>query len=430
MKIGYLLQQDVDICTPPFDGPANHVREVVQGLEAAGHQVRTLLRLDGRLLYSDDLTHFEPVQVPLLDRGPLRLLEKGVRRIQYELQLPYAGLFESVRFALACRRKLADFDVLLERMSWANVGGALAARWVDVPLILENNGDHLLDLEAKGIAPRGMQRRLSLALTRRAVNTAAHVIVSGDGWREKFIERWRTDPARATTVENGTRVVELLERGDLRAFRSAATESSPVTLVYLGSFYPWQGVPVLLRALARVREQAVSARLLLIGSGPGLDDARLSVEALGLGESVTFTGRLRPAEYAPLLADADIGVAPYCDWPEFSGLKLFDYKAAGLAIVASGRDGQPATLRHGKTGWVVPPCSEEALAEAIARLAKNGSLRRQIGRAARAEAEHSHRWEHTVRRLEEIMLDVVAVHAPGRDTTSKQEDWMAEWKRG
>ena len=430
MKIGYLMQQDVDIRTPPFDGPANHVREVIQGLQGLGHDVRTLFRLGGRLLYSDDLVHFETVEVPWMDRGVLRLLEKGVRRVQYELQMPYAGLFESVRFALACREKLAGLDIFLERMSWANYGSALAARWLDIPLILENNGDHLLDLEAKGIAPEGMQRRLSFALTRYAVKATAHIVVSGNGWRDAFIERWDAAPERVTTVENGTRVVELLERKALRAFRDVPTGTSPVTLVYLGSFYPWQGVPVLLRALARVRKQGVRAQLLLIGSGPGVAEARSSVAALGLGDIVTFTGRLRPAEYAPLLADAAIGVAPYCDWPEFSGLKLFDYKAAGLATIGSGRDGRPATLRHGETGYVVPPCDEEALAHAIVHLAQDANLRRQIGRAARVEAERHHRWEHTVRRLEEILLDVVVAHAPGSDPTHKQKHWMSEWKRG
>lgn len=430
MKIGYLLQQDVDICTPPFNGPANHVREVVQGLQASGHDVRTLLRLDGRLLCSDDLAHFETVEVPWMDRGVLRLLERSVRRVQYELQLPYAGLFESVRFALACRQKLEGFDILLERMSWANYGGALAAKWLKTPLILENNGDHLLDLEAKGIAPKGVQRGLSLALTRYAVNAAAHVVVSGDGWRGEFVDRWETPAERVTTVENGTPVVDLLQRMDLRAFHGEAGEASPVRLVYLGSFYPWQGVPVLLRALARVRERGVKVQLTLIGSGAGAEEAEALVGTLELGDAVTFTGRLRPAEYAPILADAEIGVAPYCGWPEFSGLKLFDYKAAGLATIGSGQDGQPPTLCHGETGWIVPPCDEAALAEAIVHLAEDEKLRRQIGRAARVEAEQRHRWEHTVQRLEEIMLDVLEAQTPERDLPHKQDGWMAEWRRG
>src|SRR5690606_6329677 len=107
---------DVEVRHAPYDGPGTHVREVVHELRQRGHQVRLLARHEGRLWRSDDLTTFEPVVVPLLDGGPLRLLERAVRRVQYELQLPYAAFFESQRFARACQQELAEYDLLYERM--------------------------------------------------------------------------------------------------------------------------------------------------------------------------------------------------------------------------------------------------------------------------------------------------------------------------
>lgn len=411
MKIAYLLEQDVEVRRPPYDGPGTHVREVVHALRQRGHQVRLLARLEGRLWRSDDLATFEPVVVPLLDRGPLRLLEKAVRRVQYELQLPYAAFFESQRFARACLQELAGYDLLYERMSWFDYGGAVAARRLGVPLVLECNGDHLADLEAKGIAPRGWQRRLSLALMNSAVQRAAHVVVSGDGWRDAFLQRWQVDGARVTTVENGTELLRLLRREELRVFQPAQIDDL-VTLVYLGGFQPWQGVPVLLRALAGLIDERPALRLVLMGSGPGADEARQLTAQLGLSGIVTFAGRLAQEAYAPLLAQADIGLAPYCGWPEFSGLKLFDYKAAGLAVIASGEHGRPRTIQHGRTGWVVPPCDEEALRQAIRTLATDSALRRKLGQAARIDAESSHSWEQTGQRLEQILLGVVEERAP------------------
>ena len=104
-----------------------------------------------------------------MDAGTRRKMESAVRRVQYELRLPYAALFDSRRFANACTDELQGFDLLYERMSWVSYGGALASRRLDIPLVLENNGDHLADLEAKGIAPRGAQYRLSAALMGRTV---------------------------------------------------------------------------------------------------------------------------------------------------------------------------------------------------------------------------------------------------------------------
>ena len=92
------MQEGVDIRRPPFNGPANHVREVVEALARRGHEVRTLVRVDGRIWKSDNLADFDQVTVRRLDRGPRRLVERGARRIQSELRLPYAAMFESRRF--------------------------------------------------------------------------------------------------------------------------------------------------------------------------------------------------------------------------------------------------------------------------------------------------------------------------------------------
>jgi glycosyltransferase involved in cell wall biosynthesis len=406
MRIGYLMQKGVDIRRLPHDGPANHVRHVIEELRGYGHHVRLVSEVDGTIWKSDDLAVFEPVVVKRADGGPWRWLERAVRRIQRELHLPYAGLFESVRFALACCEVLRSYDLLFERRSWMTYGGALAAQWLHIPLVFEDNGDPLADLEAKGIAPRGVQRRLSLAIMRRSMHTAAHVVASGDGWRKASIERWGLDEQKVTTVENGTVLVDLLRREQLRSFLPTLSENQTATLVYVGGFYPWHGITILLRAFAQAAARGTKAHLLLIGSGPGLNGAQELVRELGISHLATFAGHLPAREYAPLLADADIGLSPYCNWPEFSGLKVLDYKAAGLATIASGREGQPTTICHGQTGWIVEPCCEQSLTEAIIELTSNADLRRRLGRAARIEAEQRHGWNHTVNQLEQIFNKV------------------------
>ena len=57
----------------------------------------------------------------------------------------------------------------------------------------------------------------------------------------------------------------------------------------------------------------------------------LLVHELGIEEWVVFTGHLSAHQFASHLAGADIGVSPYCGRVEYSGLKLLDYKSAGLA---------------------------------------------------------------------------------------------------
>jgi glycosyltransferase involved in cell wall biosynthesis len=406
MRIGYLLQSEEEIRTPPFNGPANHIRQVVQELRGLGHDVRLLARLDEKLWGTDDLEKFIPIRVPAADKGLFRLVERAARRLQNELRLPYLALFESLRFAFACRQELAGSDVFLERVSWMSYGGALASRWLGIPLVHEYNGDPVADLEAKGIAPVGFQRKMSERLMKWNLESAAHIAASGEGWRKNCMDRWGIESARISTVENGTDLVKFFGRDRLRSFNNEDELEGQVTIVYLGGFYPWHGVNILLCALRQVLNQGVNARLVLIGSGAGEEEARQLVGELKLQNNVKFTGRLRAEEYGEYLANADIGVSPYCGWAEFSGLKLFDYKAAGLPTIASGVNGHPITLRHGITGWIVQPCEEGALVEAMLKLSSDRRLRVQMGRQARIEAETLHTWTNTARQLEHIFSKV------------------------
>jgi glycosyltransferase involved in cell wall biosynthesis len=409
MKIGYVIQEGApDVRSRPLSGAANHVLKVYQELRALGHDLRFLARYDGRIWRSDDLEKFEPVQVRRFDQGWRRQVERGVRGVQFRLKLPYVNWFESQRFAEAICQELGDRDLLYERLFWMSYGPGLAARRLGIPLVFEvNNGDFMTELERLGVAPKGLQRWLAMRIMRWAVQQGDFVVATGDGHRKRFIEKWGADPERMATVENGSEIVELLKREELRCFRQAAEPDAPARLAFVGAFEPWHGVLILLSAFAQVVAHDPRVHLLLIGSGTQRPQIEARIQQLGLQEHVELTGQLSIQQVAQRLAQADIGVAPYCGWMEFSGLKLFDYKSAGLATVASGQDGQPATLEHGVTGWIVPPCDEDALAQALIRLVEDRQLARRIGRAARLDAEQRHGWRRTAEQLDRIFCDLV-----------------------
>lgn len=399
-----------DVRKPPFSGPANHVRQVFSRLAERGHSLRLIAMFDGGIWRSDDLELYDPVYIPESDRGLFRLLERAARRAQFELRLPYAAFFESLRFAKVCRKELQGYDLLYERMGWVGYGGGLAAKTMRIPLVMEVNGDHLSEFEMLGVAPKGLQRVLSINMMKLAIKLASHFIACGDGWRERLIERWSIDPARVATIENGSSVLEFLERDQLRCFHEGeyADSEAATTLAFIGGFQPWQGVEVMLRSFAQAIRRGARLKLYLIGSAPVPLEIKQLADDLNVNGSVTFKDQLTAYELALVVAKADIGISPYCGRAEFSGLKVFDYKAAGLATIASGKNGYPASLVHGRTGWIVPPCDENALCEAIIRLANDGQLRKEIGRNARIEAEESHGWKHTAAGLEQVFESVVS----------------------
>ena len=410
MKIGYIMQEGgPDVRVKPLTGPANHVWQIFRELQNLGHQTRLIVRYEGKIYKSDNLENFEPVTVPRFDQGPLRLLERGVRGIQSRLHLTYANLFESLRFAEACCQELSGFDLLYERMGWMGYGGGFAAHRLGIPLILEaNNGDFITELERLGVAPQGFQRWLAIKLMKRAAHQAAHIVATGDGHRERFVEWWQVNANRTSVVENGSEVVNLLKREDLHVFREDENEAQQVNIVFVGAFEPWHGLLILIPAMAKAISAIPSLHLTIIGSGTQEKEITTLIHEFELEEQITLTGQLRIHQVVDYLKKADIGVSPYCGWMEFSGLKLFDYKSAGLAVITSGKDGKPATVSHGKTGWIVPPCDEEALGSAIIELASDAALRRSMGQAARIEAEKFHSWTHTTEQLLQIFNEVLA----------------------
>lgn len=440
MKIGYLMQAGVpDIREKPLSGPANHVKHVCDELRNLGHDVRLIAQLDEGFWVSEDLKNFRPIQVKRRLEWFWRIAEKGIRRIQSTFNLPYAAWFESQRFAQACCQELDDFDILYERMGWMGYGGAIAAKRLDIPWILEVNGDHLDELESLGIAPKGGQKWLSLWLMKSAVHRAAHIVAVGEGWQRRFTERWKVGPEQISVVENGSEMVDRLDRTELRAFQpsppdtapsiklnnnpsadrecsdnsetqNSETQNSAVNLVYIGGFEPWHGVTTLVEAFAQslpsLQSKQIAPHLYLIGSGSELTNINRLIERFDLHRMVTMTGYLPPHEIVPYLQKAEIGACPYQGRANFSGLKILDYMAAGLVTIASGKDGEPALLQHNETGWIVPPGDVDALANSIVELSTNCEKRRQIGQAARMNAEKLHRWQNTAEHLELIFNHV------------------------
>jgi glycosyltransferase involved in cell wall biosynthesis len=169
---------------------------------------------------------------------------------------------------------------------------------------------------------------------------------------------------------------------------------------------------VLLEALALVPD----AHGLVVGGHAAEPDlARLKELAvrLGIADRVTFTGIVEPARVPALLRQARVLALPN---PESaissrftSPLKLFEYMAAGRAIVASDLPAIREILHHGIDALLVTPGSAEALAGGIRLLLGDPVLATRLACAAAAAApEYS--WARRAERLEALLTEVTAAN--------------------
>jgi glycosyltransferase involved in cell wall biosynthesis len=161
---------------------------------------------------------------------------------------------------------------------------------------------------------------------------------------------------------------------------------APCTVAYAGHLYAWKGVDVLLAAISHV--PGVQG-LVIGGHEKEADLARLRALAvrLGVDSRVTFTGHLAPSDVAGRLAQADILVLPNpasaISTHATSPLKLFEYMAAGKAIIAPRQANIEEILTDERDTLFFTPENHAELRSALRRVVEVNELREQIGRGAR-----------------------------------------------
>ena len=156
-----------------------------------------------------------------------------------------------------------------------------------------------------------------------------------------------------------------------------------------------KGLLDLVEAFALVSERLPRLRLLLVGDGPDADHVRAILAARTAGDRAV----MHPVtpDVLPLLHASDLFVLPSLH--ENQSFAILEAMAAGLPVLSTAVGGTPELVRHGETGWLVPPSQPAALAEGLELLVKDVSLRQRLGRAGRVAAEREHSFSEFLDRL-------------------------------
>jgi glycosyltransferase involved in cell wall biosynthesis len=408
LKIGYLMQAD----SVPMDvvsGPQLHVQAVVRELERRGHEVRTVAIQHDQIQWSDDLVHWQSGRFRQSQSRAFRIVERAIRGTQSRLHLPFFRLFDSYRFSDACVTALNGYDVLYERCGILSYGGLIAARRLHIPLVLELNGDLLKEYQELGIQLSAVQWRIIKRVNRLMYRRADRLVAVSENLRQALIRDWDLDPGRVVTVPNGANV-DLFgcpERRDGARSRYRINDGPIIILV--SSFEPWHGVDLLLEAFASLAWRYSKINLVLVGDGRLRPAMERKAADLHLGRCVVFTGKVPQRDVASLLGIADVAVV--CQHGSeaeaaLSPLKLFEYMAAGKAIVAAGTPAVKRIINDRVNGLLVPAGDPLVLAKTIAELIDDAQLRAVLGHAARKQAIEKHSWIHTVERIEDVLRDL------------------------
>jgi len=425
MKIAYVCA-DFGVAIFGRKGASVHVREMVAALAEIGHEVRVFAPelhepgsgdggwpegIVGRVGLAR--VPLEREQVAWLEE--LRRAEEllGQRtRLRQELRNLLYNLTLQTRLVHELAEDPPDF--VYERYALFGLAGIAAARTLGVPHLLEVNAplaeeqERMRGLEMKELA-RSAERRIlrstgaTIVVSRRL---AEWVIGRGVPESSVHVVSNAVDPRR---FDPGTAAVgppdEVRER-----------LSGQCVVGFVGSLKPWHGVETLLEAFLVLAARLPDIHLLVVGDGPARADLERVVRERGAERRVTFVGAVAHGQVPGWLSLVDIASAPYTPHENFyfSPIKLFEYMAMAIPVVA-GRIGQVAELlADGVNGLLHEPGDAGALAAALERLVRDRALRESLGREGRRAVGEEHTWRGNAARIVAIAAALGAGREPAR----------------
>ena len=367
MKILYAA---LDQRIPGTTGGSVHVSGVAEGLAALGHDV-DVLATPGAGPFPVDGVQWHAMPPPMGRRHLRALRARAVRDIASRV----------------------GAEVIIERYYNFGGEGIRAAHALGALAVLEVNAPVI---DYPGSPKAWFDRALVVEPMRR--------------WRE-----WQCSHADLIITPTAAilpgfvpadRIVEIEWGADTVRFHPGAEGAVPFTrepgtvvAVFAGAFRAGHGAINVVRAIRALRERGRhDLHAVLIGDGPELKRVRAEAQHV---PGITITGALAHERMPACLAAADIGLAPF-DLDAhpplqlafyWSPLKVFEYMASGLPVVAPAIPRLAGIVRSDEEGLLYDAREPGGLAEALLRLLDDPGLRARLGTAGRARVTSLFSWQ-------------------------------------
>lgn len=417
------LCSDLGIPLDGTKGASEHVRAITRALCAKGVSV-SVLAARGKLPEAhpaEQLNHRLGSDARALGDVVRRWLEVNDAPPPMATEIAQLAYDATLNDAFERDVITPDADVVVERLSLFSSAGREFARKRGAAYLVEMNSP--MAQEAARYRDAGMQA-LALEIERKTLQAADYVMAVSSDLREHAIESAGLNPERVVTVPNGVELDLFGHTYDRnQARREAGVPQDAIVFAFVGSLKVWHGVDVMMEAFAELRCMLPEAHLLIVGDGRRLRYHQSKVIDLNLDRRVTFFGGTDHLTVARLLAGVDVALAPYLPQSTFyfSPLKLYEYMASGLCVIAS-RAGQIAeVIDDGHNGLLVPPGQSAALREAMLRVGRDAGLRARLGEKARRSVAHCG-WDNTARQIVDLAGEAVRsrVAAKSREVVNAQ----------
>jgi glycosyltransferase involved in cell wall biosynthesis len=287
-----------------------------------------------------------------------------------------------------------DVAFVWQRHELFHDAGIALARTVGAPAVVFVPATHVWEAGHWGVRRRGWSGLVEARGEARVLRRADLVACGSDAVAEQ-VARLGVAPGRLLVTPTGVDVARFAAAGDRDGRRGALGLDGRFVVGWVGSFRRFHAV-----------EQAVDAAqgiegctLLLVGDGP--ERARIEELAAARGVHAVFAGTVAHDDVPSYLGAMDVALvlAARATPFHYSPLKLAEYLAAGVAVVAPRAGDLPARLVEGEHALLVPPGDVEALRATLRRLRDDSGERARLAEAARAVARTDWSWDRQVERV-------------------------------
>lgn len=320
-------------------------------------------------------------------------------------------------FTRSAKRKVGSllldqkFDIVHDRGYLFGGSGISAARKAGIPAILQIDDDWVrTEALVSRIAASRPYQEMALKWCSRTLEKVSLAFTVSESLRRVVIEDWGSDAKKVHVIPNGVDIDLFNPEAKPFGIRDKFNAREDGIVCFVGALGPWHGIDQLLRAFSVALDKHANLRLVLVGGAREYEIGHLKSQAEGLGiaKRVHFLGRIVHRQIPGVLVESDVAVAPY---PEadfgFSPLKIFEYMACGLPVIASDVPSTREIVDKGVNGLLVKPDDMKELADAIVCVLEDPSLAMGLKKEA-LKAVQNFSWEKSTEKLVELYRQALA----------------------
>jgi len=375
-----VLYTAFDIVPSP-KGASTHILHNIRGLVNSQFEVRLLTPNDGLLPPEDAV--------------------EGARVTRISQDLSQSFLERAVHFGKSTLAHLTlnpGYDVVHYRNSWDGLGVAQNKKRFGYKTLFEVNG--LPSIELKYHYP-GIDSSLLAKIKEQEIATLhlSDAVICPSNVTRDYIASLGLSRKLVTVIPNG------VSASDFSASPLPLREGRVPVLLYIGTLADWQGLELVIRALPRILEQH-AVRLRIVGRGRSRQRKLLlkQIRKLGVEESVTIQPAVPHHDIAPLIAEADICVAPLGlnDRNVTQGacpIKILEYMASARPLIASNLPIVRELVREDVDALLFSPNEPDDLARQVLLLLNDFELSKRLANSASEHVLTKFTWHQAQKKL-------------------------------